>query len=101
VDNALHHTPAGGRISVELTGTERTVRARVVDTGTGFDPALAQRIFERFHRADHGDGRRYGLGLALAHEVVTAHGGTIAAESTPGTGASFTVDLPAWHAGAS
>jgi signal transduction histidine kinase len=95
VDNALHHTPEGGRISVELTSGEQTVRARVIDTGKGFDPAQAHRIFERFHRADHGDGRRYGLGLALAHEVVTSHGGTIAAESTPGTGSSFTVDLPA------
>jgi signal transduction histidine kinase len=99
VDNALAHTPPGGRITVELSRAGDLVRTRVRDTGTGFDPAHSARIFERFHRIEHGDTRRFGLGLSLVREVVTAHGGMISAESTPGAGACFTVDLPAWPDG--
>jgi signal transduction histidine kinase len=101
VDNALAHTPSGGRITIGIAAVGDTVRTQVRDTGTGFDPAMSDRIFERFHRGDHGSPRRFGLGLSLAHEVVTAHGGTIVAESSPGEGACFTIDLPAWHGGVS
>ncbi|GAB1692698.1 sensor histidine kinase [Krasilnikovia sp. M28-CT-15] len=95
VDNALSHTPAGGHVVVELRslGGPRPVILAVRDDGTGFDPADAQRIFDRFARG-HGDQRRFGLGLALAREVVTGHGGTIDAASRPGEGATFTVRLP-------
>ena len=96
VDNALSHTARGGHVTVEL-GTEesgRWVTATVRDDGTGFDPADAERIFRRFARG-HGDMRRFGLGLALAREVVSGHGGTIEAWGSPGEGATFTVRLPA------
>jgi len=66
----------------------------VADTGAGFDPADADRIFDRFHRGAGAGERRYGLGLALLQEVVTSHGGTITAQGHPGAGASFTVRLP-------
>ncbi|BFU45586.1 sensor histidine kinase [Krasilnikovia sp. MM14-A1004] len=96
VDNALSHTPAGGHVAVELRseGGPRPVTLAVRDDGTGFDPADAQRIFDRFARG-HGDQRRFGLGLALAREVVTGHGGTIDATGRPDEGATFTVRLPA------
>ncbi|AGL16874.1 HAMP domain-containing sensor histidine kinase [Actinoplanes sp. N902-109] len=98
IDNALSHTPDGGRVGVELRsgGGTRPVTLTVRDDGTGFDPADAQRIFDRFARG-HGDQRRFGLGLALAREVVTGHGGTIEAAGAPGRGARFTVRLPAAH----
>ncbi|MFG2041852.1 sensor histidine kinase [Dactylosporangium sp. NPDC048998] len=96
VDNALSHTPAGGHVTVELasTGSPRRVSLAVRDDGSGFDPADTDRLFARFARG-HGDHRRFGLGLALAREVVTGHGGTIEAWGRPGQGAAFTVVLPA------
>lgn len=95
VDNALSHTPAGGHVTIEL-GTEaapRRVTVVVRDDGSGFDPADAERLFARFARG-HGDHRRFGLGLALAREVITGHGGTIEAWGRPGAGAAFTIHLP-------
>ena len=65
----------------------------VRDSGAGFAPEDAERLFERFARR-HDDHRRFGLGLALAREVVTGHGGTIEAANVPGGGAAFTIRLP-------
>jgi signal transduction histidine kinase len=96
VDNALSHTPHGGHIGVELDRLDAPPRVRLIvrDDGTGFDPADAKRLFDRFARG-HDDHRRFGLGLALAREVVTGHGGTIEAHNRPGGGAVFTIRLPA------
>jgi two-component system OmpR family sensor kinase len=90
LDNALRHTGAGGHIRITLSGgRDGTVEMAVCDDGTGLDPATADRLFTRFV----GDGS--GLGLALAREIVEAHGGTITASGRPGAGAAFTVRLPA------
>lgn len=96
VDNALSHTPPGGHVTVELGRRPgpRQVTVVVRDDGSGFDPRDARRIFDRFARG-HDDHRRFGLGLALAREVITGHGGTIEAHGTPGRGAVFTIRLPA------
>ncbi|GIF23383.1 signal transduction histidine kinase [Actinoplanes tereljensis] len=95
VDNALSHTGAGGRVTIELRTRDgdRPISVTVRDDGDGIDPADAERIFERFARG-HGDQRRFGLGLALAREVVAGHGGTIEASGALGRGAEFTVRLP-------
>ncbi|UOX86411.1 HAMP domain-containing histidine kinase [Amycolatopsis sp. FBCC-B4732] len=94
LDNALGHTPPGGSIEVWLgVPDDRHVELRVRDTGVGFPAAEADRIFERFARGSDGDGRRFGLGLALVREVVNGHGGTIAAAGQPGAGATFTLTL--------
>jgi len=94
--NALTHTPAGGRIDVTVRRAGRDRAELVVaDTGAGFDPAEADRLFDRFHRGAGAGDRRFGLGLALVREVVTSHGGTIEASGQPGLGATFTVRLPA------
>ncbi|MDL4817549.1 sensor histidine kinase [Actinomadura opuntiae] len=95
LDNAIGHTPPGGRVEVALARDGDRVELTVRDDGTGFDPADAERIFQRFARGAHGKGRRFGLGLALVREVVESHGGTIDATGRPGAGASFTVRLPA------
>jgi len=106
VTNALTHTPAGGRIEVRVStpaaragrpgGPARpAVELVVSDTGSGFDPADAERLFERHHRGADRDAQRFGVGLALAREVVVAHGGTIEAVGRPGRGAAFAVRLPA------
>ncbi len=66
----------------------------VTDTGRGFDPAHAERIFEALERLDP-ETSGTGLGLALCRRILTAHGGTITATGSPGEGATFTVTLPA------
>jgi signal transduction histidine kinase len=99
LDNAMGHTPPGGRVVVSLdiphTGI---VSLSVSNTGVGLAPALAKHIFERSVRGADGQGRQFGLGLALAREVVESHEGRISAHGRPGYGARFTVELPAARA---
>ncbi|CAL9356494.1 HAMP domain-containing sensor histidine kinase [Streptomyces althioticus] len=91
LNNAVTHTPPGGSVVLTLTRGDGAVELTVADTGRGFEAGEAERLFRRFHR---GGGGRYGLGLALLREVVTSHGGTVAASGRPGHGARFTVRLP-------
>lgn len=97
VDNAIGHTPRDGRITVSVAAVDhgRAVELVVEDTGVGFDPARHRAMFDRFVRGGAGEGPRFGLGLALAREVVDSHGGAITAAGQPGRGARFTVRLPA------
>jgi signal transduction histidine kinase len=96
VDNALGHTRDGGHVTIELGRLPGPARVQVVvrDDGTGFAPADAERIFDRFARG-HDDQRRFGIGPALTREVITGHGGTIEAGGVPDGGAVFTIRLPA------
>lgn len=99
LSNASKHTPEGGTITIKLVDTETQVLVSVADTGVGFPPELAERLFERFFQVDSETAQnRYtqggtGIGLALAREFVTLHGGEISASSPPGEGATFTVTL--------
>ncbi|NEA24715.1 sensor histidine kinase [Actinomadura bangladeshensis] len=99
--NAIAHTPEGTPVEVRLTsGTLRGAPAAViavVDQGPGLSPEQAERVFERFYRADEARSRDYGgagLGLAIVAALVAAHEGTVEADSTPGEGATFCVVLP-------
>jgi two-component system OmpR family sensor kinase len=114
LDNALKHTPPGGRISLAAQSVEtesarpreqppRYVEISVTDTGEGIPPEDLSRIFERFYRGDKSrthTGKGYGLGLAIAQEIVRAHGGHIRAESVVGLGTKFTITLPQPGSGA-
>ena len=96
VDNAVKYTPEHGRISVAIREERGGVQLSVADTGIGIAPADQERIFDRFYRVDKARSRRMGgngLGLAIAREIVEAHGGTITVESTPGKGTTFRVHL--------
>lgn len=100
VDNALAHTPAGGRVQVGLRANGRqAVEVTVRDTGKGIPPAELERIFERFYQVDKSRARPSGqpgagLGLAIARQLVEAHGGRLTAHSRPGEGSTFVVSLP-------
>jgi signal transduction histidine kinase len=97
LDNALKHTPSGGKVTVGVRGEDGRVAFEVADTGTGIAPEHLPRLFERFYRADAARTREEGgsgLGLAIAKSLVVAHGGELAAESAPGRGTRMTVRLP-------
>jgi two-component system sensor histidine kinase BaeS len=97
LDNALRYTPAGGHISLSAHSLPGNIRIVVQDSGPGVAPEELSRIFERFYRTNKSRGRGEGgsgLGLAIARSIVTAHGGRISAESEPGQGLSFIIDLP-------
>jgi len=99
IDNALQHTPGGGRVCVSLEAQPGTVRVQVVDTGEGIPPDELPYIFDRFYqvrRNEQGDERRgSGLGLAIARRILELHQGRIAVSSIPNTGTRFDLDLPA------
>ena len=102
--NVRVHTPSGtpGEIVVqEIDDTDvdgaRVAVLRVVDHGPGIPPDHIDRVFDRLYRADQArtrDRGGSGLGLAIVAAIVDAHGGSIAAEPTPGGGATFTVRIP-------
>lgn len=98
MSNAINYTPAGGEIRIGLRRVGNEAHVYVSDSGPGIPPEDLPHIFERFYRGRHqrpGEGASgYGLGLAIAHWIVRAHGGTIEVASQPGQGTTFTVHLP-------
>ena len=95
VGNALAHTGRGGSIRLSAEADGDSVRFAVADTGEGIAAEHLPRIFEKFYRVP---GSRSaggaGLGLAIAREIVAAHGGQIDVASRPGEGTTFTFRLP-------
>ena len=96
-DNALRHTPRGGRIRVtsERRGDETLIR--VTDTGSGIPAEHLPRIFERFYRVDPGRSRQEGgtgLGLSIVKHLVEAHGGRVEADSELGRGTTILLYFP-------
>lgn len=96
--NALRHTPPGGAITLQAVDQAGEVRITLVDNGEGIPAVDLPYIFDRFWRGDasrpHGGGST-GLGLAIAQQLVQAHGGRITADSEIGQGTAFTIELPA------
>jgi len=99
VDNAIKHTPPGGRITVRAMPQNNGVLTQVSDTGEGIPAADVPRVFDRFYQVDKSrqserrDG--VGLGLAITKGIVDAHGGRIWVESQEGGGTTFAVWFPA------
>ena len=97
-DNAITYTDAGDAVRLEVRRSPHgRVTIRVSDTGRGIPPQELPRVFDRFYRVDKARSREAGgtgLGLAIARWIAEAHGGSIRAESTPGVGSTFTVELP-------
>ncbi len=97
VDNALRHTPAGGRITLSARQVEGGIELSVADTGPGVPEDELPRLFERLYRTDPARQRQdggSGLGLSIARSIVEMHGGTIAAENSLGQGLIVRVWLP-------
>jgi len=98
VDNALKHTPPGGQVILTASVVNQRAEISITDNGSGIPPDELSRIFERFYQMDKsrkgGDHHSAGLGLAIAQEIVEAHGGGMSARSQVDRGSSFTVWLP-------
>jgi two-component system OmpR family sensor kinase len=101
VDNLLGnvraHTPPGAPVRVRVGSENGSALVEVEDSGPGLAPEEAERVFERFYRADQSRSRAsggVGLGLSIVAAVAEAHGGTAVAESEPGRGATFRITLP-------
>jgi signal transduction histidine kinase len=97
LENAVRHTPHGGRIDVRAARDGAATRIEIADTGTGIPGQHLPRIFERFYRVDPARSREMGgtgLGLAIVKHLVEAHGGRVEAESTLGAGTTIRLLLP-------
>src|SRR4051812_19093087 len=99
VNNALRHTPAGTPVEVivrsGMLGEDPAAVLEVADSGPGMPAEQAERVFERFYRADPARSRGgTGLGLAIVAGLVEAHGGSVEVDTAPGEGATFRVVLP-------
>src|SRR4051795_8313967 len=100
VTNAVRHTSADGHVDISIGAENGAAQFAVSDDGTGIEPDQLGRIFARFHRTDQGRSRAEGgsgLGLAIARAIVEAHGGSISAESPPGTGAIVRFSIPGYR----
>ena len=90
VDNAVRVSPRGAQVTLSVDRGVAGPRIAVADSGPGIEEDRLPRLFERFQRSDSGSG----LGLAIARRVVERHGGTIRVKTEPGSGSTFTIELP-------
>lgn len=103
LDNALRHTPEGGRVVLSAKQAGDHVELAIQDSGPGLPAEDLDRIFERFYRTDTSRQRDgalsagSGLGLAIAKSIVQAHGGQIYAESKTGQGLRVVITLPKFY----
>lgn len=102
LDNAVKYTPVAGQVTIKGKAATNGVVIAVSDSGPGIPAASLPHLFERFYRVEDDRRRRQadggqggaGLGLAIAREIVRAHGGTIDVVSSVGQGTTFTVTVP-------
>jgi signal transduction histidine kinase len=93
LDNAIKNSPAGGEVLITATGDLSAVEIRIIDSGPGIPPEQIPFVFQRFYQA-MGVRTGVGLGLAIAREIVLAHGGDISVTSSPGEKTEFIIRLP-------
>lgn len=97
ISNAFKFTESGGEVDLTVLPANDGVQIEVRDSGAGIPQEQVQHVFEKFYQADNQGAASHagtGLGLAIAAQIVQAHNGTIACDSTPGVGTTFTIVLP-------
>ncbi|MGL5942063.1 MAG: sensor histidine kinase [Waterburya sp.] len=97
LDNAIKYTPTEGIVTLELEIKHRRILIKIKDTGIGIPTSDLLHIFERFYRVDKARTRQtggFGLGLAIAQQIIQAHEGKITVESQVGKGTTFQICLP-------
>jgi len=77
VDNAIRHTPPGGKVVIQVRVDGDAAIVEVLDTGPGIPRAERERVFDRFHRGGGAEGSGSGLGLAIVREIAGRHGATV------------------------
>ena len=95
LSNAVRYSPPQSSITMRLSREGHAARIDVVDRGAGIPATELDRIFEPYYRGKQQNRAGFGLGLAICHRIIAAHGGSLRATSEgPGTGATFTIRLP-------
>lgn len=98
VDNAQKYSPDDSIISIKISRAGSNAKFEITNSGPGIDPDKLPHIFDRFYRADlsrtSGEKSGYGLGLALAKNIVSLHNGSLSASSAPNHNTTFTFTLP-------
>ncbi len=95
--NAVKYTPSGGRVGLKVKVSGNDFRIEVEDTGVGISAEELPKVFDKFFRSSDPQVQQEsgsGLGLSFVQEAVRMHGGTLTAQSEPGTGSKFVVTLP-------
>lgn len=98
IDNAAKYSDEQSEIHIKAYREGNGVCVSFRDYGIGIPPKHLPRLFERFYRVDKARSRKLGgtgLGLAIVKHILSAHGGTVTVESTPGKGSTFTIRIPA------
>ena len=93
--NAVSYTPAGGKICLSADYVNKHFEIKISDTGVGISDEDKSKIFDRFYRSEkaRSDKNHFGLGLAIAYDIITAHHGSIKVSDTPGGGSTFLIIL--------
>jgi two-component system phosphate regulon sensor histidine kinase PhoR len=97
LDNAIKYSEPGKDVHVDVEDKEKEILIHVHDQGCGIEPKHLDRLFERFYRVDKARSRKLGgtgLGLAIVKHIMQAHGGSVSVKSRPGSGSTFTLQLP-------
>jgi signal transduction histidine kinase len=96
LDNAIRHTPEGGRVTLGVQAAKRQVRFTVADNGSGIPDEQKRLVFERFYQGDssRSDKEHYGLGLSIAAEIADLHKGKLTVEDAADGGCLFTLSVP-------
>ena len=91
--NAVEHTPSGGKVTASLFDEGKNIRVQITDEGAGIPPQELTTLFERFQRGETTKAG-YGIGLAMAKDIIVSHHGTISARNRENRGAVFEITLP-------